>query len=268
MENFINTKFVGYYLLILSFYSTAVSLLYLFGFWSTFDVNPFEYANVSDIVSYSIPAVVLCSLGVFVPVLFAEAFLKEKLHKKLDEKFDKTLGGKTVEERLSTLQKLRGRIFQFLLALICFLSLPCIWVEYPHNIRFLCYLGMVVMATVFLKFHKQLQALVPPVFIHPLVFLPIICLPFFVLGVSKERAYSIYENKDYSFVESAYVPAPIQRLSKEEDIKYIGKIGEYLFFSSLKNEWVLVVPEKDSLPLLLKQYTTPQVGYPLRFLLM
>ncbi len=56
-------------------YAIVVSVIYLFGYWGTFQINPLEYVGVSDLIKLAAyPLMTVLVLGMF-GALFAEAYI-------------------------------------------------------------------------------------------------------------------------------------------------------------------------------------------------
>jgi hypothetical protein len=54
-------------------YGFVVSMLYLFGYWSTFDINILEYIKISDVIKISIYPI-LTSFGITITGIIVAGF--------------------------------------------------------------------------------------------------------------------------------------------------------------------------------------------------
>tara|TARA_B110001452_G_C15173735_1_gene407862 strand:+ start:137 stop:853 length:717 start_codon:yes stop_codon:yes gene_type:complete len=59
-------------LVLLAPYSLTVSLLYLFGFWSSFEVNILEYIAITDVVKHALSPLLASSIFIFIGLLIAQ----------------------------------------------------------------------------------------------------------------------------------------------------------------------------------------------------
>ena len=55
-------------------YGISVSTLYLLGYWGTFEINIFEYADISDILKISVYQLVILGFSLSLSIIIAELF--------------------------------------------------------------------------------------------------------------------------------------------------------------------------------------------------
>lgn len=77
-----------------------------------------------------------------------------------------------------------------------------------------------------------------------------IALPIFSFGIGKSSAYKIYENIEYKYIKNSALP---KEITINEDLKYIGKLSDYIFLMPLKNDPLIIIKQQNITSLTLYQ---------------
>lgn len=208
------------YIWIITPYFFTIGVLYLFAYGSSFNINVFEFANFSDLLRVSIIPVSSTFFFVLIGM-----FLSEHTLPKLPE----GEGSNTkIGEFLNKIKWLGIILYWALLLLLIFSSNENKWITIPFVAMFFPYL--LLKNTMFLQEIKSDS-------IRSLLIMSFSLLPIFSFSQGKINANKILNNKEYKYVES---------VADISHVKFLGYIGEYLFFSSFDNSKIILqkVPEE------------------------
>ena len=224
-----------------SAYGLAASLLYLWGYWSPFDVNVLEYVSLSDIVKTAVYPI--CSVIVFFAigavageVLFPRGFMPP--------------GGGANTKVGRSLRKIG----------------PVLMALYALSISLLLYLGPVqkwsilpvmiaVPVSLALKEAGILRELLVSDQVRTVVLCLLAALPPFAYGQGAIRADEIRMGSSFTYVVSSIEGYPIDAGTKAfARPRYVGKAGDQYFFFMPARRTLLVVPQGQLKLLELRRY--------------
>jgi hypothetical protein len=215
------------YIYFLSIYFITIGVLYLWGYWSPFDVNILEYLNLTDIVRLTA-----------YPIASSFGFLALGM----------ILGGSTGLG--TTLPSGGGR------------NTPTGQILNKYKSLFVALYVLVVL--VILLFGSGNKWFILPFLLYPFIFpylsarnflvrqipadkpreicvLLLVVAPFFAFGYGRLTAYEIIDGKKFSYVLSAIdnVSVPLDA-EPNQRVRLIGHAGDFLFFWEPKNSILMI----------------------------
>lgn len=205
------------YLWIGPIYFISVGVLYLWGYWSNFGINIFEYAALSDIVKVSIIPVGSVFIFILIGFFIGEATVADILPEGISRS--------TVLSRF--LRRILGLliiVYGVILFIFIFYPVPNKWLILPILLMWLFYFPLKEAG--FLKEIKNDSA-------RSLAIIAIIALPLYSFAIGKINAEKILNNKEYQYIE-------VVEEGKKERLKFIGHANEYVFFISVNNEKLVI----------------------------
>jgi len=191
------------------------SLLYIWGFWSTFDINPLEYIALSDVVAQCIVLIFIA----LIPALIGGAI--------------GVLQGAKGWNKYTDLESPLGKILFSMLMISAFFSAPYYSFLFFLSIISACVLGNLLFKKDFFK--ENIRGDFPR-----LLFITFALLVLFAsFPTGKENSMKIYLNQEYNYL-------PVERLEMNAKYlgiraKYLGKLGDYAFLTSIDNNTNLIV---------------------------
>jgi hypothetical protein len=224
-----------------SAYGLAVALLYLWGYWSPFDVNILEYVSLSDVVKtavYPIGSVfVFAAIGAVAgEVLFPTGFMPP--------------GGGANTKAGRTLRKI-GPLFLALYALSILLLL------YLGPVRKWNILPVMVAVPVSLALKEAgiLREILVSDRVRTVVLFLLAALPPFAYGRGAIRADEVKAGSSFTYVVSSIEGYPVDAGAKPfARPRYVGRAGDQYFLFMPAQRTLLVVPQGQVKLLELKQY--------------
>lgn len=224
-----------------SAYGLAVALLYLWGYWSPFDVNILEYVSLSDVVKtavYPIGSVfVFAAIGAVAgEVLFPTGFMPP--------------GGGANTKAGRTLRKI-GPLFLALYALSILLLL------YLGPVRKWNILPVMVAVPVSLALKEAgiLREILMSDRVRTVVLFLLAALPPFAYGRGAIRADEVKAGSSFTYVVSSIEGYPVDAGAKPfARPRYVGRAGDQYFLFMPAQRTLLVVPQGQVKLLELKQY--------------
>lgn len=215
------------YAYISSLYFVAVGVLYLWGYWPTFNVNILEYAGLTDVIKTA--AYPIASLFVF---FVLDAVMGELLA--CGDLLPPGGGVNTATGRF--LHKFAPLLIVVYLSttLLLFLFGP------DEKWRILPVLVGLPLYLLGLRF-EILSDLVPHKNIRSIFVFVLSVLPFFAYGHGKLRALGVLSGEEYSFTPSQVgsVPAGVEPIEKRP--RYLGVAGGNVFFYIPEHRSTIVV---------------------------
>jgi hypothetical protein len=216
-----------------SVYFFSVAVLYLWGYWSQFNVNVLEYISLTDVVktaAYPIASVfIFMAIGMIAgEFVFPKGFLPEGGG--ADTRIGRTLRRAApailvVYAGVTTLLWLLGPTEKWQI-LPVFVSLP---------------LSLALKEAGFLKTFIGSERL------RSIALFAMAALPPFAYGQGVLRAHDIISGKSYSYILSPIDGHPYEKTSKPESrLRYVGKAGEEYFLYSPESQSMLILPTKDA----------------------
>ena len=197
-------------------------------YWSTFNINPFEYLQVTDIlISFSYPFL-YTSIGVFI-LFITQTYLQDVILEK------KNINGEDLIDRLQKVKFFKYPVIKWIIwfikwFMICvfflFVILLTYYTEIDARLIILPSLYMLIMMVLFLKseLYTVLYLEYRTNFIYYFA-LVILIIPTYSISHSRQLAVDIKENKEFNYTkqDSTYY-------------KIIGKLGDYMILSTFDNK--------------------------------
>jgi hypothetical protein len=225
----------------LTLYFVAVGVLYLWGYWSTFNVNILEYLSLTDVIrltAYPVAsAFVFMAIGAVVAeVLVGQPTLPAGIGRN-------TRTGKFLRKIVPFL------VFAYLAATVALTlsNIPNKWS--PLSVLF------AVPVYVFAKKRDFLIDLVPHDSARSIVIYLLATLPTFAYGQGQLHAAVIVGGQKFE-----YVLSPIDQVSVAADaspiqrVRYLGHAGDLFFFLNPMHSILVITKFQDDKPLLLKHF--------------
>jgi len=212
-----------------SAYFFSVAILYLWGYWSPFNINILEYVSLSDIVktaAYPIASVfIFMAIGALLgEAMFPKGFMPQ--------------GGDTNTKTRALLRRIVPALvtvyMTFMVMLFLFGPIEK-WRALP--------VLLAIPTSLALKKAEALHTLIKSERARSVVLFLLAALPPFAYGHGALRANDIITGKSYF-----YVISDIQGYSYKSDtqrdfhLRYIGKVGEQYFLYSPEVRSVLILP--------------------------
>lgn len=238
-------------------FGTVVSALYLFGFWSTFEINILQFISIADILKLGIyPAVfglmsftIGAIIGTILPQNETKAVNKEKKEISKSERIN------------SFVEKHFNKVFiiaQLIFILILFFAKDSyVWIAGAILFTFVI--------TLIVKEPKILEKLIPNSKVRGFLFFILIGFNLLSFAVGKRDAYNILEAKSVKVINpKIFKEYGSEALKKkglfegEETLKFIGIAGDYYFFIKMDNSKIYTVKYSDLHFLELIPYVKPK----------
>jgi len=216
--NEIKTHTIIYFLIIFGFF---ISVIYLCGYWSSFNINVFQYVSIQQVVTVSIYPL----LGVFA------SFCIGYWYGALGEKKERTKLSKIIERFLVPI---------FFIYVIC--------LDFLHFWLILSLLLSFKLANVIIKNIPEDKILInrksTSFFITTLIVLPLIALS---LGMTNAKR--IKDGDGVRYVDIKYLNN-IEFSNNQERVKYLGLNGDFYFFMSDDNNKKIFISKTSLIPIL------------------
>lgn len=212
-------------------YFFTVGVLYLWAYWTSFNINVFEYAGLSDLVKVAIipvgSAFFFILLGFFLGEYTAAPVFPEG-------------GGKGTGfgQFLIKTKWLWTSIYWLVLFALIFTDTPGKWKVIPV-------VGMVFPYLILKRTDFLVE--ISSDSIRSILIMSSCILPIYSFCQGKINAYEIIDGKNYRYVES---------IAGVNNAKFLGHIGQYLFFSSEDNLKIVLQKITDKPLVLIKKDTT------------
>lgn len=231
-------------------YGFVVSMLYLFGYWSTFDINILEYIKISDVIKIAIYPIIT-SVGFAIIGFIAGHFVGRWSNEPNVQK----------SEKLKKLEKWTEFIFKYYfmvinIFIISYFLYMRMWIVFWPLISIIC---PAVTSYMLFKYKVELvKKLIPfpnyELFIL-LIFLSILSLSF---GYGKFRSHSILEGYK-SFYINVSIFKDKELFQDQKRLKYLGLGGDFMFFLSEDNTKIYIL-ETSKIPILELYKSKSQTG--------
>lgn len=233
------------YLYFVSLYFVTVGVLYLWGYWSTFNINILEYLSLADVIRLT--AYPIASAFIIVPITAA---------------LGQIIMGLTMGRRLipgagrdtptgKTLWKYRKILLLVYLALLLFLffsTSPFKWAALP---------GLLAIPVVIYASDRDfLIGVIPNHGTRYTVLIILATLPLLAFGHGRLNAYYIVDGFDFDYVLSTVDQLPVlDNAGETQRLRYLGHTGDFLFFLEPTKSILAITKFQDSKALLLKHFT-------------
>lgn len=222
------------YLWLAPFYLLTVGILYLWGYWYSFDINIFEYVALSDVVKVAI--IPVGSVFIFVLLGFCVGEIT------VADTFPEG-GGKKTKVGIILNKLFPVFLILYLIVLTYYLfskpELPGKWIVLP-----ILFMG----PPYFMLKGAGMLKEINNDSIRSLIIISIVALPLYSFSIGKINAGKILKNKEYQFIELGENPS-------KEKMKLIGHANNYLFFASMDNKKLMITKLEIHGPLTLQVST-------------
>lgn len=222
---------------IVTSYAIAVSLLYLFGYWSSFDINILEYVSFQDVLKLGIYPVLIGAI-VTVSAILPRAILFQDDIKRVEP------------QKVFFLVNRRFARWSSLIALI---AAPFSLVVF-HNPERWTVFGLLLsyLAILTIEDVKILSPLIPNFVLRKIVVSAAILLLINSFTTAKISAHSVLFGKNVKLISTQLFKEKGTELfeakgmlSGQDTLKYIGAAGDYFFFLSMDNKKTYAVKYSD-----------------------
>jgi hypothetical protein len=216
-----------------SAYVFVVAVLYLWGYWSPFNVNVLEYLSLADVVKAA--AYPLASVFVFAAVgaLIGEAMFPEG--------FLPSGGGANTTVGIWLRKAAPIIVTAYVIATSLYLIFGSV-----EKWRFLPIL-IAIPVCFALKEAGILEPLLKSDRARTVVLFLLAALPPFAYGEGTLKAHRLLTGTDYSYVASDIAGHPFDSSSKVETrLRYVGKAGDQYFLYAPEKRSILVIPMSEA----------------------
>jgi hypothetical protein len=216
-------------------YALVTSLLYLLGYWSSFQINILEYVSLPDVIKLAIYPLVIGALvslvGFYVNVMTLTSFSADP-----EKAFI----------RVST--KYATWVNWIILLLIC------LELFFQRNGGGYTVVGLLLAGLVNFNFlgYEKLANYIPHASARKVILFSISTILFTSYGIGKQNAELILNGKRYKtvrtsvFKEKGTVAFNDKKLLEGQDsLKYVGTTGDYFFFISMDNSRTFIAKYSD-----------------------
>jgi hypothetical protein len=224
----------------LTLYFVVVGVLYLWGYWSTFNVNILEYLSIADVVKLTAYPVASGFLFFAIGAVMGEALFSPGPPRP-------PMGARTAK----VLRKLRPLIIFLYLAVtatfILFANIPNRWTT----------LSLLLASPIYLiaKRRKFLIGIIPHDSPRSIVIYLLAALPTYAYGQGRLEADRIIEGRKFEYVLSTIDQVTVPGdASPIQHARYIGHTGDFFFFLNPASAELVITKFQDDKALLLKHF--------------
>jgi hypothetical protein len=228
------------YLYFLTPYFVSVGVLYLWGFWSTFNVNILEYLGITDVIRLTAYPIASAFITVAFGAVLSEATMGNRFP---------SGGGRNTRTGIflrRTAPILVG-IYALGILTLLFLDVPNKWYVLP--------LLLVLPVSFIAKERGFLIEVIPKDSVRSLGIFFLAILPPLAYGHGRIAAADIREARRFD-----YVLSPIDQVSVASDaspiqrVRFLGHTGDFYFYLNPTNSAIVITKFKDDRTLLLKHF--------------
>jgi|GEM_PF-3439729 len=224
------------YIYLLFVYFTAIGILYLWGYWSTFDINILEYMSLSDIIRTSASSIIL----LLIPYAFmAYIFLP---HKKTDQ-----IPSTKVEKNKIQLFFIK---YSFALYIAAFTALSIYQATISSAFYLLGPAFLLIAVSVHLNIKNHLNKIIYNSDLGWLLIYSLFMLPLAAYAEGNSKAENIIKGKNYEYI--------ISKSPEDKSNRLIGHAGNFIFFFNPSNQSVLITKIQDGQTLNIKHHPSTQ----------
>lgn len=224
----------------------VTSVAYLFAYWSTFEMNIFEFVDVSNIIKYSILPLIL-GTG-FVP-LFALFLFQQQRDLSFFytyEKMKKDWQNKKYQHALIISSCLLVMFIVPLLLVLMAQQKYALWEIASLSFAF----SLMTLLSLFFEWGKRF---IPNPFIRSILFFLIIYSPSQGFAMGRANAEAIKRGDRYRYVEGTTISEEVRKWD-DDKIRYIGTMSDYFFFLLPSDKSIYIAAKDDLKPFILKRY--------------
>ena len=216
----------------LAFLGTALAVasgtLYLVVYWSSFNINVFEFDAFSDVVVSSIVplAAIAIIVGLYALLYSPIVFILDKASRENEKTpLDDLTFWRTMIRNRKLWLKAGGGAFAGLAA-FGFIGMLPEWYQFVYAFAFLAVIGI---ANV-IRDAPPIVKLIPSLAVRWIFIAFLISVPLFSSAHGLVRAMSVmFGNGDFLYVCETHLKRP-ERAFGDTELRYIGKAGDFFFF--------------------------------------
>lgn len=212
-------------------YFLVIGTLYIWGYWSTFNINAFEYTSINEAITASF--IPLASGIIFVIIGTAIGTFASQKEPPKEE---------TPKQNKKSMSRMDWIILVgfFIPSVISFVITDDIGSRWKT-----CSILLSIIPTVALIKSNILSEGLSPQIRSSILFI-FCCTPFFSFASGKSNAHKIVSNTEYFYIEIENI-----------EFKYIGHLQDKTFFSDLQNSKVLIIQDGEIEKLSLQRHENP-----------
>lgn len=203
-------------------YAFLCAILYLWSFWSVFDINFLEYISISDIVKVAIYPIVGASFFLMIG-FFGSMFHREVLNRGLKQTSERT-----------------ARRFKILLYILYF----CLVFTNFINIFLVFALHTGVLSMERLEGKPALKNLIPNENLLRGIIFFAVTLPLLSYGFGKINGYEIEKGYKVRYAKTSQFKE-FEIFGEQNLVKFIGLGGKHFFFTSLDNSNLYIINSEN-----------------------
>jgi hypothetical protein len=239
---------VSTYLYICSLYFVTVGVLYLWGYWATFNVNILEYLSLADILKSTAYPVASAFIFTALGLIFGEFFgVRHVLPPG---------GGRDTTEGKWLNKYVR------LLVIVYVLGCMALLIFGPVN-KWLVLPVLVTLPVSFLANERGLFAsLIPHDRARSLVIFLLVWLLSFAYGLGRLEATDVLEGKDYKYVTSQIEGIALSNdISPDQRLRLLGHAGDFLFLLNPSNSTLIIMKFDQAKILQIKEFKASSLPF-------
>lgn len=223
---------VSTYLYFSSLYFIAVGILYLWGYWASFDVNILEYLSLADILKSA--AYPIASTFIFFIFGALEGHLLSS------GPTPKQGGGQNTR-----IGKVFKKWFPLLALMYCIGTFTLLLFGPPQKWSVLPVL-IAIPVSLLIDRHGLFKSMIPESKFHFALVLLLVTLPIFSYGLGILNAATILDGVDYKYVASQIDGIPISDdADPSQRLRFLGQAGDFLFLlHPVKNTLIVMKYEQ------------------------
>lgn len=221
-------------------YGFVVSMLYLFGYWSTFNINILEYIKISDVIKISIYPVIT-SIGLSIVGFIVGDFVRRWVEEPNVQK----------SENLKKLENWTERISKIFIILISIFVL-C-YLLYMHEWSLFWPIFALIFPTVTICILVRyipglIKKFIPFPGFEALILWILIAIPSSAFAYGKLRSLSTLEGGNCFYINVSTFKDK-ELFQDQKRLKYLGLGGDFMFFLSEDNTKLYIL-EPSKMPVL------------------
>lgn len=230
------------YLSFLAPYSVSVCLLYLFGFWSTFGINILEFISFSDVAKLGVYPIFVGFVAAFIAWNLTLLVQRLRLH-------DMEEG-----QRVTRNKGIRRRMFYAAMPILLVWAALVVRLYIRSHPQFWQMLALLVgfILVSFIPVIERLKPIIPNLIVRVVVIGVVVILPPLSFGIGKSDAHMIKAGKRIKVVstqifkeQGSDVFKNKRLLEGQEQLKFVGAAGDYLFFLTMDNATIIAAKYSD-----------------------